>query len=155
QRYLIGTAPGHRVRRSGYALWRLLVGTITPILAALVLVQGTRWSGVLPPRWDGLLTGVVLASGIAAFTVAVAGALLMRQQPSGRVAPISDETAMRLRPMAWPLAIIAFASILLDSFNHAVGASAAAMAAAEVLEALLHLLWIGSFLIVLGRLRAA
>lgn len=155
QRYLIGSAPGHRVRRSGYTLWRLLVGTITPTLAALAFAHGIRWSGALPARWDGLLTGLVLASGIAAFTVAVAGALLMRQQPSWRVAPISDETATRLRPMAWPLAMIAFASILLDAFNHAIGASAAAMTAAEVLEALLHLLWIGSFLIVLGRLRAA
>jgi small-conductance mechanosensitive channel len=154
QHYLIGSAPGHRVRRSGYALWRLLVGTLAPTLAAMALVQGLRWSHALPPRWSGLLDGLVLASGFSAFTVAVTGALLMRQQPSWRVAPISDETASRLRPMAWPLAIIAFASILLDAFNRAIGASAAASAAAEVLEALLHLLWIGSFLLVLGRMRA-
>ncbi|MBB4860078.1 small-conductance mechanosensitive channel [Novosphingobium chloroacetimidivorans] len=154
QRYLIGTAPGHRIRRSGFALWRLLVGTLMPTLAAVALVQGLRWSQMLPARWSGLLDGLVLASGFAAFTVAVAGAVLMRTQPTWRVAPISDETASRLRPLAWPLAIIAFLSILVDSFNHAVGASQAAWTAAEVIEALLHLLWIGTFLRVLGRLRA-
>jgi small-conductance mechanosensitive channel len=154
QRYLIGTAPGHRVRRSAYALWRLLVGTVTPTLAALALVHGIRWSRALPARWDSLLNGLIVASGFAAFTVTIASALLMRQQPSWRVAPISDETATRLRPMAWPLAIIAFASILLDAFNRTIGASAAAVTAAEVLESLLHLLWIGGFLLLLARLRA-
>ncbi|VWX53150.1 DUF3772 domain-containing protein [Novosphingobium sp. 9U] len=154
QRYLIGTAPGHRIRRSGFALWRLLVGTILPTLAAVAFVQGLRWSQVLPGRWDGLLDGLVLASGFAAFTVAVAGAVLMRQQPSWRVLPVSDETATRLRPLAWPLAIIAFLSILVDAFNHAVGASQAAWVAAEVVEALLHVFWIATFLRVLGRLRA-
>jgi small-conductance mechanosensitive channel len=154
QRYLIGTAPGHRVRRSGFALWRVLVGTIAPTLAAVALVQGIRWSHTLPTRWNGLLDGLVLAAGFAAFTVAVSGAVLMRQQPSWRVAPIADETASRLRPLAWPLAAIAFASILLDAFNHSVGASPAAWTTAEVVEALLHLLWIGTFLLVLGRLRA-
>ena len=154
QRYLIGTAPGHRVRRSAYALWRLLVGTVAPTLAALALVHGIRWSQTLPVRWDRLLTGLVVATGFAAFIVAIASALLMRQQPSWRVAPISDETAIRLRPMAWPLAMIAFAGILLDTFNRSIGASAAAVSAAEVLEALLHLLWIGSFMMLLGRLRA-
>lgn len=155
QRYLIGTAPGHRVRRSGYALWRLLIGTLMPTLAALAMVHGIRWSQALPVRWDNLLSGLVLATGFSAFIVAVASALLMRQQPSWRVAPISDETANRLRPMAWPLAAIAFASILLDAFNRAIGASAAAVTAAEVLEALLHLAWIGSFLVLLGRLHAS
>ncbi len=86
QRYLIGTAPGHRVRRSGFALWRVLIGTMAPTLAALVLVQGARWGRVLPSRWDGLLDGFVLATGLAAFTAAVAGALLMRRESSWRVA---------------------------------------------------------------------
>lgn len=52
QRHLIGTAPGHRVRRSGFALWRLLVGTVAPTLAAVVLVQGLRWSALLPAGPD-------------------------------------------------------------------------------------------------------
>ena len=154
QRYLIGTAPGHRVRRSGFALWRVLIGTMAPTLAALVLVQGARWGRVLPSRWDGLLDGFVLATGLAAFTAAVAGALLMRRESSWRVAAISDETATRLRPLSWFLAGLAFASVLVDAFNDAVGASQAAQAGAQVIEAVLHLAWISSFLLVLARLRA-
>ena len=154
QRYLIGNAPGHRVRRSSFALWRLAVGTLSPLLAAAALVQGLRWAGLLPERWSGLLDGLVAASGFSAFAASAIGALLMRGQPSWRIAPISDETADRVRPLSWGLAGISFASILADSFNAAVGASRAAGIATQAVEALLHLLLVGAFLLLLGRLRA-
>ncbi|WP_159983563.1 MULTISPECIES: DUF3772 domain-containing protein [unclassified Novosphingobium] len=154
QRYLIGTAPGHRVRRSLYALWRVFVGTAAPLLAAFVLVQGLRWGGLFPKRWDDLLDGFVAASGFAAFIASLAGAVLMRKQPSWRIAPIADETARRVHPLILIMVGIAFACILLDAFNQAVGASPTALAAWQMAEALVHLLWIGSFLLLLGRLRA-
>jgi small-conductance mechanosensitive channel len=95
-----------------------------------------------------------MATGFGAFAAALAGALLMRSQPSWRVAPISDETARRVRPLSWFLAGLAFASILIDAFNQTVGASQAAIVTTQALEALLHLLLIGAFLLLLGRLRA-
>ncbi|MCD2322767.1 DUF3772 domain-containing protein [Sphingomonas sp. IC-56] len=154
QRYLIGSAPGHRVRRSAYALWRVLVGTVMPLLGAVFLVQGFRWAGLFPERWAGLLDGLVYATGFSAFTAALAGAVLMRQQPSWRVAPIADITADRVRPLSWLLAGLTFASILIESFNASVGASRAAVTATQALEASLHILLIGAFLFLLGRLRA-
>lgn len=153
QRYLIGSTPGHRVRRSAFAIFSVTVGTVTPLLAALALVQGFRWAGLLPERWSALLDGLVTATGFAAFVGAVFGAVLMRSQPSWRIAPIADETATRVRPLSWMLAALAFASILIDAFNAAVGASQAAMVATQAIEALLHLLLIGWFLLLLGRLR--
>jgi small-conductance mechanosensitive channel len=154
QRYLIGSAPGHRVRRSAYALWRVLVGTVMPLLGAIFLVQGFRWAGLFPERWSVLLDGLVLATGFSAFTAALAGAVLMRQQPSWRVAPIADITADRVRPLSWLLAGLTFASILIESFNASVGASRAAITATQAIEASLHILLIGAFLFLLGRLRA-
>ncbi|MEH3108359.1 MAG: DUF3772 domain-containing protein [Sphingomonas fennica] len=153
QRYLIGNAPGHRVRRSAYAIWAVIVGTVLPLLAAVSLVQGFRWAGLLPDRWNGLLDGLVVAAGSAAFTSSLAGALLMRHQPTWRIPPIADETASRVRPLSWALAGLAFASILIDAFNRAIGASAAAIATTQAMEALLHLLLIAAFLFLLGRLR--
>ena len=153
KRYLIGSAPGHRVRRSAFAIWSMVVGTVAPLLAAIALVQGLRWAGLLPERWSGLLDGFVAATGFGAFTGALAGAVLMRSQPSWRIAPISDETARRVRPLSWLLAGLAFVSILIDAFNQAVGASRAAVVTTEALEALLHLALIGALLLLLGRLR--
>ena len=155
QRLLVDGAPGRRVRRSAYALWRVLVGTAAPTLGALAVVQGLRWSGLLPETWSGLLDALVAASGFSGFTASVAGAVLLRGQPSWRVAPISDDAASRLRPFSWALAVLALTSFMLEVFNRTVGASAAAQATTQALEALLHLLLIGGTLLAIGRLRAA
>jgi potassium efflux system protein len=154
QRYLIEGAPGHRLRRSGSAVWRVLIGTLAPTLAAVALIQGLRWASLLPERWSGLADTAILAAGFVGFTASVTGAVLMRRQPSWRIAPIDDATAGRLRPLSWALAIVSGISIMLTSFNTMVGASRAAMVATDALEAVLHLLVIGAFLLVLGRLRA-
>lgn len=154
QRYLIGSAPGHRVRRSMFALWTVVTGTVMPLLAAMALVQGLRWAGLLPERWSGVLDGFVVATGFSAFTASLLGALLMRSQPSWRIAPLADATAQRLRPLTWLLAGVAFASILIDAFNASVGASPAALIATQAIEAVVHLALIASFLTLLGRLRA-
>ncbi len=154
QRLLVEGAPGHRVRRSANALWRVIVGTLAPLLAAVALVQGLRWSGLLPDRWSGMLDAFVMASGFCAYTAAVSGALLMRNGASWRVAPIDDDTASALRPLSWVLAGLAFASIMVGAFDTAIGASQPVVIATQALRALLHLLLIGVFLVVLGRLRA-
>lgn len=154
QKVLVEGAPGRRVRRSANALWRVIIGTLCPLLAAMIVMQGLRWSGLLPLRWAGMGDAVVLATGFSAFTAAVSGALLMRRQPSWRIAAIDDETAARVRPLTWILAGLSFGTILLSAFDTAIGASQAAQVASQTLIALLHLLLIATFLLVLGRLRA-
>lgn len=155
RRLLVEGAPGHRVRRSLAALSRVFVGTVAPLLAALVFAQGLRWSDLVPVRWNTLLDAFTIACAFSGFTASTLGAVLMRSQPSWRLAPISDDVAQRLRPFSWLLAGVAFASILLEAFNQSVGASAAANAALQGAEALLHLLLIGGALLAIGKLRAA
>lgn len=155
QRILIEGAPGHRVRRSCFALWRVFVGTMAPLLAAVAIVQGLRWSGLLPVRWTSLLDTFVAVAGFGGFVAAVTGAVLMRSQPSWRIAPIGDETASRLRPLSWVLAAVAFAAPMLTSFNTTIGASRAAVVASQALITLTYQALIAAFLIALGRVRAA
>jgi potassium efflux system protein len=155
QRYLIEGAPGHRLRRSGSALWRVLIGTLAPILAASSFAQGLRWAGLLPERWSGLFDAAIVAAGFTGFTASVTGAVLMRGQSSWRIASMDDDTASRLRPLSWLLAVTSGVGIVWTSFNTMVGASRAALVATEATQALLHLLLVGAFLLVLGRLRAA
>ncbi len=154
QRFLVEDAPGRRVRRSANALWRVMVGTSMPTLAALAFVQGLRWSGLLPQRWSALLDALVMAAGFSGFTVAIFGALLMRNQPSWRITPIDDETASRLRPLTQALALLAFVSILTQAFLSSIGASSATQVATQAGEALLHLLLIVATLLVIAQLRA-
>ena len=154
QRRLIAEAPPSRVRRSAYTFWRVAVGTLCPLAAAFILVQGLRWSGLLPQRWTSFLDGFVFASGVAGFTAAVTGAVLMRSQPSWRIAPLDDETATRLRPLSWGLTLLTFITTMVMSFEGAIGSSRSAVIATQAVEALLHLLLIVATLVVLGQLRA-
>ena len=154
QRFLIEGAPGHRVRRSGYAIWRIAVGTLTPLLASFALVQGLRWARLAAASWNPLLDGWIAAMTFAGLTASASGALLMRSQSSWRVAPIGDGAATRLRPFSLILAGLSFTTILVDVFNRAVNASVAAQVAAQVAEALLHLLLLAASLLALGRMRA-
>ncbi|WP_225883048.1 DUF3772 domain-containing protein [Sphingomonas aliaeris] len=155
RRYLIEGAPGHRLRRSGSAIWRVLTGTLAPTLAAAAFFQGLRWAGLLPERWGGLFDAATVAAGFAGFTASVTGAVLMRGQSSWRIASMDDDTAGRLRPLSWILALLSGVSIMWTAFNTNVGASHAAVVATETVQALLHLMLIAAFLIVLGRLRVA
>lgn len=153
QVYLIEDAPGHRLRRSANAVLRVTTGTVSPLLAAVAVVQGVRWAGLLPNRWSNVLDAIVVAGGYAGFGAAVTGAVLMRSQPSWRIAPIDDEAARRLRPLSLLLAALAATSILIDAFNTAIGASAAAVVMTEALSAMFHLLLVGALLLTLGQLR--
>ncbi len=155
QRYLIEGAPGHRLRRSANAVQRVAVDTVAPMVAAIVTVGGLRWSGLLPARWDDMLDAVIAAAGFGGFTVAVTGTVLMASQPSWRLAPIDDRTAAALRPLTWLLAALSIFAILLRAFNTSVGASRAAMIAADGVTTILTLALLVTTLVVLARVRAA
>ena len=154
QRFLVEGAPGHRVRRSAYAIWRIAIGTLTPLCAGFALVQGVRWARLEAPSWSALFDGLIAAMTFAGLTLSATGALLMRNQSSWRVAAISDSTATRLRPFSILLAALSFATIMVDTFNRVVNASGAARVATQAAEASLHLLLLAATLLALGRLRA-
>ncbi len=154
QRFLIEDAPGHRVRRSAAAIWRVLVGTLAPFLAVVLFTAGLRWAGLLPGVWEPIAEAVAVATTYACFAAAVTGALLMRRQPSWRVAPIADDVASELRPFALLLAAVAFVSYMLEALNTTIGVSPAAASATHALEIILHLVPLSGALLALGRLRA-
>jgi potassium efflux system protein len=154
QRYLIADAPGHRVRRSANALWRVSVNTMLPMAAAFVFVTGLRWSALLAAAWTPLADALVVAAGFAGFTAAVGAAFLMARQPSWRVVPLTDVAAKALRPVSWAFAALTFAVIMIGAFTAAIGASPAALLAMQVAEVIVHLLLIGGTLLIVGRLRA-
>ncbi|WP_294197519.1 DUF3772 domain-containing protein [uncultured Sphingomonas sp.] len=154
QRFLIEDAPGHRVRRSAAAIWRVLVGTLAPFLAVGLFVTGLRWARWLPTGWDAIAEAATVAITYACFAAAVTGALLMRRQPSWRVAPIADDVARELRPYTLLLAGLAFVSYMLEAANAAIGTSPALQGATHVAEIVLHLALLAGALLALGRLRA-
>ncbi len=154
RRYAIGAAPGHRVRRTGYAMWRLVTGTLLPTLAALALVQGLRWSGLTGAVAVPILNAFVFAIGMSSFIGALAAALLMRSQGSWRLLPIADEVARALMPWAWVLAVLTGIDILLSAIVETLRFSNTAVFVTDALLAAVRLLAVGGLLFTLGRLRS-
>ncbi|KQN86796.1 mechanosensitive ion channel protein [Sphingomonas sp. Leaf67] len=154
QRLLIEGAPGRRVRRSANALGRVFVGTLAPLLAAVAVLAGLRWAGLVAPSWSAMLDQWLVAIGFTGFTSSVLGAVLMRGSPSWRIAPIGDAVAARLRPYSFLLALLAGFAIAIDAGHSAIGTSAAARTATAAVLALAHILLIAAALFAIGRLRA-
>ncbi|QSQ62063.1 DUF3772 domain-containing protein [Xanthomonas translucens] len=153
KRYAMSRAPGSRLRRSGLALWFLLLGTLTSGLAALVLAESLRSIGAVPARLESVLRGFVVVSFAAAFMGSLGASVLLPNQPSWRLFPIDDATARRLRKYTWATATLAWVSSMLLVINRASHTSASATVAADGLIALAYAVLILAILTSLSRLR--
>ncbi|WP_241544162.1 DUF3772 domain-containing protein, partial [Xanthomonas translucens] len=131
KRYAMSRAPGSRLRRSGLALWFLLLGTLTPGLAALVLAEALRGLDAVPTALETVLNGFVVYSFYAAFMGSLGASVLLPNQPSWRLFPIDDATARRLRKYTWATATLAWVSSMLLVINRASHTSASATVAAD------------------------
>lgn len=154
RRYVIEHVPGSRVRRSGLALWRVIVGTFIPGLATVALIEGLRGGGMLTPGWEGLAHNFQRAVFVAALITSLAGALLQARQASWRLVGLSDHSARALLPWAVAAAAAVLINVLLIAFRDAVGASGPSRAAADTASALLYVALVLGLLLTVGRLRS-
>jgi potassium efflux system protein len=70
-------APAGRLRRTGLAVWLLLVGTLMPWLASLAVVAGLHEISAIAPRLERVAEQFSLATLVAAFIGALAACLLV------------------------------------------------------------------------------
>lgn len=117
--------PGTRLRRSGLAVWQLLVRTLMPGLAAMLAVQALRGVDGLPARLDWAGGAIVLVSMLSAFIGAVSASLLMPGHPSWRLLALDDGTAVRLRRYARATAWLSWISGMVLVVNRAARTSTA------------------------------
>ncbi len=138
RRYAASRAPGGRLRRSGLALWFLLVGTLSLGVAAFVLAESIRALSELPEDFDQWLTGFVAISVVAAFVGSLSASLLMKHQPSWRLFPLDDATVDRLRLHCLATAAVIWFSGMAMKTNEVAGSSGALLTATDALAALLY-----------------
>ncbi|WP_372392175.1 DUF3772 domain-containing protein [Xanthomonas sp. NCPPB 3582] len=138
RRYAASRAPGGRLRRSGLALWFLLVGTLSLGTAAWALAESVRAIAALPPDLDELLDTLVIISFVAAFVGSLSASLLMKHQPSWRLFPLDDATVDRLRVHCLATAAVIWFSGMAMKFNEVARTSAAATTATDAVAALLY-----------------
>ncbi|WP_313345426.1 DUF3772 domain-containing protein [Stenotrophomonas sp.] len=145
-------APDGRLRRSGLAVWLLVVGTLLPGLAGVVLVGSLDAIGAIPPRLEKVAFSFQVATFIASFIAALSACLLVPKRPSWRLLNLDDTAAWRLRKYAWGAAGLTWISILLVEINRAVRTSAITTVAVDGLIAIAYMGLIIAILVSLARL---
>ncbi|NHF65998.1 DUF3772 domain-containing protein [Xanthomonas hortorum] len=138
RRYAASRAPGGRLRRSGLALWFLLIGTLSLGMAAWVLAESVRALSELPADLEQLLSAFVVISFVAAFVGSLSASLLMKHQPTWRLFPLDDATVDRLRVHCLATAAVSWFSGMAIRINDVAGSSAALTTATDALAALLY-----------------
>ncbi|MFT3763095.1 MAG: DUF3772 domain-containing protein [Pseudoxanthomonas sp.] len=154
QRYASMRGPETRLRRSGLALWRLLVGALLPGAAAWALVESLRGIDALPPALDDLAGNLVRLTLVSAGIASVAAALLTRQ-PSWRLVDVDDAIAARLRYYARIAAGLVWLSGVALLLNRAVHSAAAVTALLQAVVAVLFALLVLAMLSSLQRAQPA
>ncbi|MQP74428.1 DUF3772 domain-containing protein [Stenotrophomonas sp. MYb238] len=145
-------APAGRLRRSGLAVWLLLVGTLLPGLAALATTGGLQAIGAVPPRMQTVADAFVQATFVSAFIVALAACLLVPHRPSWRMLNIDDAAALRLRQLAWGAAGLTWLTMLLRALNRAARTSQVSTVLLDGMVALVYVGLISAMLVTIARL---
>ncbi|WP_349998749.1 DUF3772 domain-containing protein [Stenotrophomonas lacuserhaii] len=145
-------APQGRLRRTGLAVWLLVVGTAMPGLAAWALVAAMDAVGAIPPRLQTVSNYFLGATCFAAFIVALSACLLAPKRPSWRLLDLDDTAARNLRKYAWSAAAVSWISIMLAAVDRAARTSEINTIALDGVIALIYLCLIMAMLITLSRL---
>lgn len=145
-------APDGRLRRSGLAMWLLLVGTLLPGYAVVVFIASLNAVDAIAPRLQNVADGVQQATFAAAFIAALSACLLVPNRPSWRLLNLDDTAALKLRKYAWGAAALAWLSTVLVALDQATRTSDVTTVALDGVIALTYLGLIMAMLVTLARL---
>ncbi|HEL4234431.1 TPA: DUF3772 domain-containing protein [Stenotrophomonas maltophilia] len=145
-------APDGRLRRSGLAMWLLLVGTLLPGYAVVVLMAALDAIDAIAPRLQVVADGLETATFRAAFIAALSACMLVPKRPSWRLLNLDDTAALKLRKYAWGAAALAWLSTVLVALDQATRTSDVTTVALDGLIALTYLGLIMAMLVTLARL---
>ncbi|ARU03293.1 Ion channel protein [Comamonas serinivorans] len=147
-------APEGRLRRSGLAVWLLVVGTSMPLLASWVWVESLAWVDAIAPRLEGVARQFIIATGVAAFITALSACLLVPKRPSWRLLNMDDQAATRLRKYTWAAAALVWLHVLVQALNTAARSSDVSTVALSGVMGLSYVGLLMAALFTLSRLRA-
>ncbi|MFT3756575.1 MAG: DUF3772 domain-containing protein [Pseudoxanthomonas sp.] len=153
RRYAAAHGPDSRLRRSGLALWRLLVGALLPAAAMWVALESLRGIDALTPALDAISSELVRVTLVSALIASVVSALLTSQS-SWRLLVVDDAISVRLRRYAQATAALVWISGVALLLSRAARTSAVAGIALDGLLALCFTLLIVAMLVGLSRARS-
>ena len=151
RRATAGLESPNNVRRSALAFWRVLVSTLAPLSAAVVLR-----AALAPSLSAEFLDGADLTIRVIAFMALLRGlgkAVLSPRAPQWRLAPLSNSVASRLAPFPSLIGIAAGVATLAAGLNSIFAASLPTSIAVDCLTVVAEIAVVGGALAMVGRAR--
>lgn len=134
---LIAThVPGGRLRRSLFAVFRIVLSVLAWGLMALVVRQGLEWDGDLSKLPHALLTSSISLACFGGYVAGLGRALLSPDRPTWRLPPVPDSVATGMGRYPLVLALVTTAGWLAERLYALVNASLATTVALNCILAL-------------------
>lgn len=149
----VGAAP--RLRRILLALWLVLVATLAPLVAGLIVRGALIEIGAMTPDVDEAVELLIRVSVFAYFLAGLGRALISPGRPGWRLAPVPEDMVARLAPFPALIGATAALSRLVEGLNTIFGASLASRIASDCVTLLIELAAVGGALAAVGRARSA
>jgi small-conductance mechanosensitive channel len=144
-------APASDLRRSGLAFWRVLVATVTPTAAGLVL-RGA-FTDTLTPAFEDASALAIRVVVFAALLQGLGRAILSPRHAALRLAPIPDPVVARLAPFPAVIGAAAGLATLVAGVNSIFAANLPTSIAGDCLTLLGEIAAVGGALAMGGRAR--
>ncbi len=125
KRFAVQQVPPSRLRRSGNALWVLVVNTSVPTLTAVLLYYGLKSIGFLPQRLEQLAIAMVWAVFFVSFVKGLSKGILSPNRDSWRLAMLTDDTVKIIRRQPQFIALVFACGIVLEKFWETLSANLA------------------------------
>jgi potassium-dependent mechanosensitive channel len=144
-----------RLTRALLALWRILVGVITPLLALMVVRAALLNTDALTEPADTAFTLFRRAAVFGLFIEALGRSLIAVRRPEWRLAPIPDDLAKRLAVFPALIGFTAALATFVAGFNADLDTSQSAQVVSDYVAVILEIAAVGGGLLALGRVRVA
>ena len=150
RRFTDEQAQVRRFRQSARAIAAVLVNTILPGMAAVVVNLGLNWAALLSEKAAALAQAAVIAVFWGSLVLALSRQLAGGKVPANRLLTVSERMASRTRSLSWLTALLTGAGFLISRLNSVVGASLAATVAANCITSLAYASIAGLILLALS-----
>ncbi|HEY2051490.1 MAG TPA: DUF3772 domain-containing protein [Caulobacteraceae bacterium] len=146
--------PGHsRLTKSLLALWRVVVGVGTPLLAIMVVRAALLDTDALTEAADTAIALFRRAVVFGLFIEALGRSLISMRRPEWRLAPIADNLARRLAIFPALIGSTAGLATFVAGFNADLNTSQSAQVVSGYAAVILEIAAVGGALVALGRAR--
>ncbi|HEY1927948.1 MAG TPA: DUF3772 domain-containing protein [Caulobacteraceae bacterium] len=142
-----------RLTRSLLALWRVVVGVATALLAIMVIRAALLNTDALTEETDTALALFARAAGFGLFIEALGRSLISMRRPEWRLAPIPDHLARRLAIFPALIGFTAGLATFVAGFNADLNSSQSAQVVSDYAAVILEIVAVGGALVALGRSR--